>query len=180
MRSNQQQIDLELLRQGNQHEFRRMLDVYGGMVLTLCKRVVRDENLAEEATQDVFVKCYKKLDSFKEESSLKTWIYRVAYRTAIDYVRKSKKRSTAHLEVAEKVVEMEENQEEKMIVKEKTTKLRKAIDRLAPEDATLLELYYFEEKNIKEVASITGMSTSNIKTKLFRARKSLRTILVKG
>lgn len=158
-----------------------ILDQYGDLVMTICKRILIDQRLAEEATQDTFIKAYKNLDRFRGDCSLKTWIYRIAYHTAIDYSRKKKQQLVSFEEISfDGPNDSTENPHRNMEDREQQIWIQKSIGRLPTEQAALITLYYLEEKNVKEVSEITGLSESNVKIKLFRARKSLAGILVKS
>lgn len=163
----------------SQYDIRHLLDEYGDLVLTLCRRILVDVRLAEEATQDTFIKAYKNLDKFREESSMKTWIYRIAYNTAIDYRRRKRHpvsdvqilpENSSETDVKNAQTRLEEEEDYKMV--------HTAIQRLPADQAALITLYYLEEKNIREVCEITGLTPSNVKIKLFRARKQLADILM--
>ncbi len=155
-----------------------LLDSYSDMVMTLCARVIGDPVLAEEAVQDVFVKVHKNLKGFKAQSSLKTWIYSIAYRTAIDYTRRRKRYSGGAVEISEiQYATDAENAQTSMENRESKEWLHRGIAKLPAELKGIIKLYYLEEKNIKEVSEITGLTESNVKTKLFRARKRLFVIL---
>lgn len=163
---------------GEKHAFRVLVDEYQDLVFTLCCKIVKDREVAEEAAQDTFVKVYRKLHQFDQRSSLKTWIYRIAYRTAIDYYRKTKREYTnedalAHVAGTEaSALDRLENQDQKAALQE-------AITSLKPADAAVLNLYYFEELNLDDVAKIMNFTVSNAKVRLHRARKRLGALLIK-
>lgn len=158
-----------------------IIDQYGDLVMTICKRILIDDRLVEEATQDTFVKAYKNLDRFRADCSLKTWIYRIAYHTAIDYTRKKKQKLVSYEEIPfDRPDHSAGNPHQNMEDREQKIWVQNSIGHLPPEQAALITLYYMEEKNVKEVSEITGLSESNVKIKLFRARKSLAEILVKS
>lgn len=73
---------------GKTDEFTYFLDTYGQQVYSLIVRIVRSEADAEELTQDTFMKCFEHLSSFNAKSSFSTWLYRIAYNTAISFTRK--------------------------------------------------------------------------------------------
>jgi RNA polymerase sigma factor (sigma-70 family) len=161
--------------------FKHIVDEYGDLVMTICKRILLEETLAEEATQDAFLKVYRSWHKFRGDSSVKTWIYRIAYHTAIDYARK-KKRKTVSLEEIQGTshpVEAADAQDQ-MEDQDQSAWVHGAIALLPTDQAALITLYYMENKNIREVCEITGLSESNVKIKLFRARKLLADILVKS
>ena len=73
---------------GKTDEFTYFLDTYGQQVYSLIVRIVRSEADAEELTQDTFMKCFENLSSFNAKSSFSTWLYRIAYNTAVSFTRK--------------------------------------------------------------------------------------------
>ncbi len=145
------------------------------MVYSLCLRIIKSAHLAEEAAQDTFVKAYKKLSTFEERSSLKTWLYRIAYRTALDYARK--KRKEVHLDDGMSVQSNAQSALSIIEEKELTQMVNKSVARLGVDECTVVTLYYLQEMSIKEIAEITNWTQSNIKIKLFRARHNLRSML---
>jgi RNA polymerase sigma-70 factor (ECF subfamily) len=156
-------------------DIRHVIDEYGDLVMTLCQRILADRELAEEAAQDTFVKAYRNLKDFRADASLKTWIYRIAYNTAIDYQRK-KRRKVMPIDQMP-LLETNADALHSMVDQEQILGVHQAIEKLPADQRALITLYYLEEKNIKEVSDITGWSESNVKIKLFRARKQLAEIL---
>ena len=146
--------------------------------MTLSMRVLNDRMMAEEACQDTFLKVYHGLRDFRADATLKTWIYRIAYRTAIDYSRK-KKRQARLTELDRKAEEVFENPDTlgELQSEERASWVQRAIASLPADQAALVSIYYLREKSVKEVCAITGLTESNVKIKLFRARKSLKSIL---
>ena len=150
------------------------MDVYGQQVFTLVVRIVNSEEDAEEVTQDVFMKDYMNLSSFNGISSFSTWLYRIAYNTAISYTRKMKNEeyvvddkvwnTISDTEVDDALSDESEAQIELLM---------NALQKLPPEDRALITLYYEEEKSVKEISSIFNLSESNVKVRLFRLRKKL-------
>jgi RNA polymerase sigma-70 factor (ECF subfamily) len=141
-------------------------------------RILGNKMLAEEATQDTFIKTYHGLAEFRAESSLKTWIYSIAYRTSIDYARRQKRSLQVRALDQEKDFANDSSGDvESMEEQDRHSWLQRGIALLPADQAAIVSIYYLQEKNIKEVSEITGLTESNIKIKLFRARKSLKDIL---
>jgi RNA polymerase sigma-70 factor (ECF subfamily) len=140
---------------------------------------VRTAEDAEELSQDVFMKAFRNLQSFKGESSFSTWLYRIAYNTAISEIRKKK---WEYLAIEEAQIE---NVSEEEIAKamgltdqnEQIKRLELAIEKLQPDDKALILLFYMEDKSIEEIGQISALSQSNVKTRLHRIRKKLFVIL---
>lgn len=172
---------IEKVLSGNSQAFEKIVLEYQSMVFSICLNMLKQRHLAEEAAQDVFVKVYTKLSSFEERSSFKTWIYRIAFRTAIDHQRK-KKLLTTSIDQDDHPLQLTDgsrNSLEELESEDRRNALEDAIRKLDGEDSVLVALYYFEEKNIKEVCEALGLTESNVKIKLFRARKKLKTLLEK-
>jgi len=144
-------------------------------------RVVRNREDAEELTQDVFMKVFRHLSSFKGDSSFSTWIYRIAYNTAISETRKRKQEFLAIEEAQISNVSEEEVADAlgHLDNSEQVAQLEAALRLLPEDDRFIILLYYMQEKTVEEVAGITGLTVSNVKTKLHRIRKKLFVLLNK-
>ena len=173
MENNESNIISRILS-GKTNEFSYFLDKYGQSVYTLIAHIVNSECDAEELTQDTFMKAFDKLSSFNGKSSFSTWIYRIAYNTAISFTRKRNIEvnvidDSAWNLISDTEVDNALNDD----TEENLEKLQKALSRLLPEERMLIALFYEEEKNIQEIQQITNISESNIKVKLHRIRKKL-------
>lgn len=163
---------------GKSEQFEHILNRYSGQIFNLIAHIVPCKEDAEELTQDVFIKVFRQLSSFKEESSFSTWIYRIATNTAISAARK-RKHDTLHLDDAvykdipdEIIDETLDNSSE-----EQLQRLYIALEMLSADERALITLYYMNEKPVAEVASVLGLTASNVKIKLHRIRKKLYLIL---
>ncbi len=150
------------------------LDKYSQQVFVLIVRIVENQEDAEELTQDTFLKAFEHLSSFKAESSFSTWIYRIAYNTAISATRKKKQDlfvmdNAVLTNISDQQIDDTLNDESE----ERIGKLNEAIKKLDAEERALISLFYNEEKPIGEIALILGLTESNTKVKLHRIRKKL-------
>lgn len=150
------------------------LNTYGQQVFTLIVRIVAIQEDAEELTQDTFMKAFQHLSSFKGNSSFSTWIYSIAYNTAISHARKKKfdtfaMDDTLLANISDQQVDEALNDEGE----ERIEKLNHAIEQLNSEERALITLFYHEEKPLNEVALILGLTESNAKVKLHRTRKKI-------
>lgn len=170
---------VERVLAGDTSCFACLLDRYSTQVHTLIARVVHNREDAEELTQDVFMKVFKNLSSFKGNSSFSTWIYRIAYNTAISETRRKR---IEYLAIEEQQINnvSEEEIESKMgysDTNEQVEMLEKALEKLPPDERFIILLFYMQDKTTEEVAEITGFTVTNVKTKLFRIRKKLFVLL---
>jgi RNA polymerase sigma-70 factor (ECF subfamily) len=170
---------IERIQAGDTAVFACLLDRYGRRVHSLIFKMIRNREETEELTQDVFVKAFKHLGSFKGDCSFSTWIYRIAYNAAVSETRKKKREFLAIEEsLWEKVAEedvadaLSRNSENEQI-----ERLEAALDRLPPDERGIILLFYMEGKSVEETAAATGLSATNVKTKLHRIRKKLLVIL---
>lgn len=155
--------------------FSRFVDDYGTSVFRMVRQIVTCHEEAEEIVQDIFMKAFTKLSSFKGDARFSTWIFRIAYNTAIS--AKRKKRNESYFD-DEKTLDnipdeeigdfFDDDTDEQMILK-----LQEAIKQLPPDEKMLITLFYIEGKSVDEMGAIANLSTSNVKVKLFRIRKKL-------
>lgn len=172
---------IKRVQSGDTASFGCLLDRYSRPVYSLVYRIVDNREDAEELTQDVFMKVFKNLAGFKGDSSFSTWIYRIAYNTAISATRKSKQEFLAVEDgVLDNATESDmtemygyPEEEDRMV------DLESALNQLHPEDRGIILLFYMKDKTIEEIAGITGLSATNVKTKLHRIRKKLHLLLTK-
>ena len=177
MKKEETHIIKEILN-GKTEQYEYFLDRYGQQVFVLVDRIVSCQEDAEELTQDVFLKAFQQLSSFKAESSFSTWIYRIATNLAISAVRK-KRNDVLRLDDSvfanlsdTQVDEALEDESE-----EQVERLQQAMNQLEADERALITLYYLEEKPLVEVAFILGLTEGNAKVKLHRIRKKLYVLI---
>jgi len=175
------QVYIDKIINGDTNAFSILVERYKDLVYTLAVRMVKHKEEAEEITQDTFIKAYKSIHKFKGDSKFSTWIYRVAYNTCLDAIKKNKKlQSNVPInEYTEHEVKAIDNALDIMEAKERSVVIKNCIEKLPSEDAFLMTLYYYEELSLDEIADATGLKANNVKVKLFRSRKKLATILKK-
>ena len=177
MKKEESHIIKEILN-GKTEQYEYFLDRYGQQVFVLVDRIVSCQEDAEELTQDVFLKAFQQLSSFKAESSFSTWIYRIATNLAISAVRKKRNDVLrlddsvfANLSDTQVDEALEDESEEQM------ERLQQAMNQLEADERALITLYYLEEKPLVEVAFILGITEGNAKVKLHRIRKKLYVLI---
>jgi RNA polymerase sigma-70 factor (ECF subfamily) len=179
MDKNSDQIYIDKVLKGDTNAFAYLINKYKDMAYTLAIKIVKSHEDAEEVAQDSFLKAYEKLDSFKGNSKFSTWLYTIVYRNSITKIRK-KKVATSDIDdyVMDNYSEGSEFPQIEAIKNGEQQKyVREAIDRLPEKDALLITLFYMNESSVEEIEQITNLTQSNIKVKLFRARKKLNTEL---
>lgn len=175
MSSTKDQIYIDEVLQGNTSSYNYLVNNYKDMVYTIAVKIVRNREDAEEVAQDSFIKAFQKLNSFKGESKFSTWLYTIVYRTAISKIRKNTIETT---DIDEFVtnnhsVDFSFPQMDLLKAEEQKKYVKYAIDSLPELDALLITLFYLNENTFDEIIEITGLTKTNIKVRLFRARKKL-------
>ncbi len=165
--------------QGKTAAFATIIEQYKDRVFTLALRLSGNQEDAEEIVQDVFLKVYENLRNFEGNSKFSTWLYSIAYNTAVSKLRSGKKRQNEIVMEDYNVVETQGivGVLEPLKREEQRFFLAKALQQLKPEDRVVVELHYLEEMKIEEIEEITGDTNSNVKVKLYRARRKLCSIL---
>jgi RNA polymerase sigma-70 factor (ECF subfamily) len=166
---------IEKIQAGETDYFAALLERYSQPVFSLIVKIVGNREDAEELTQDVFLKVFRSLSSFRGNSLFSTWLYRIAYNIAVSATRKKKYELLPMDEsMLENVSDNEANDElEQLEDEDRSKRLEKAIKQLSPDERALVLLFYMQEKSIDEITSITGLTSSNVKTKLHRIRKKI-------
>ena len=166
---------IQRILSGDSHAFGELVEVYQHMVYTVCMRVLRNPEDAQEAAQDAFVKAYRNLEGFTGGSKFSTWLYTIAYRSAISRGRQ-RRADTDPLDelIHQPVAAAGSEMLHEMDVRHYLTQ---ALERLTPEESTILSLHYLDELSVEEIVTITGLSASNVKVRLFRSRKRLEAAL---
>jgi RNA polymerase sigma factor (sigma-70 family) len=164
---------------GNVNAYAFLVEKYKHMVFTLSIRIVKNREEAEEISQDVFVKAYTNLKSFKGDSKFSTWIYKIGYYASLDAIKRNKKQINSENidEIYEADLGVLQNALSYLEEKERKSIIKKSLLKLNEDEQVILTLYYFEEMPLKEISEVVNLSVDNIKVKLFRARKKLATIL---
>lgn len=176
------------IRSGQRERYKELVDEYSSPIFSFIKGIAANYQDAQDITQEVFVKGFFSLDKYRGESTFFSWIYRIAYNETISFLRKkNKKNSLSFIDNLEydhypdmltgpaedDGVNLKIEQEEQFI------KLKTAIGKLEAEEQFLIIHFYYKQCSIKELESVTGLSESNIKVKLFRTKKRLATFMTK-
>ncbi|MFK7950733.1 MAG: RNA polymerase sigma factor [Saprospiraceae bacterium] len=165
---------LKLVAKNDQHAFGQLYELYADKVYNTAISYMQNERDAEEVTQDIFVSIFRNAKSFKRNSSVSTWIYRISVNTSINYLRKRKKYRLFQFGTTpnEKVDFVHpgvllEN-------KENAKALFKVIETLPESQKTAFILSFVEDLPRKKVAEIMETSLKSVESLLQRAKKSLR------
>lgn len=171
-----EEIALKKILDGNMSACRYIVDKYKDYVYNIAFRICKNNEEAEEAAQDSFMKAFGALKDFNFKSKFSTWLYRIAFNTAISRTRAAKfftNMADYPFEDSRFAVGDLGNGIEQMAADEKRKLVRDALAALPGEDALLINLYYDYDHNFNEIASITGLTVENVKVRMHRIRKKI-------
>lgn len=175
---NRIQTDREIVRRvlrGDLECFSGLVGEYAPRMLNLALGIVHRREVAEDIVQDALVKAYEGLGGWRGESSLSSWLYRIVYTTAISSLRGRKDLPDDSDAMLQRLPAGDDGEWE--VTGENISKMRRALEMLPPLDRTMVNLFYLEEKPVREVAMICSESEANVKTRLHRARARLRRLI---
>lgn len=164
-----------LIEDFGENAFQKIYELSYQKVLKIAESIVRDHFLAEDILQETFVKVYQNLDQLKHIENVSAWISAIATRTAIDFLRKEKRIS--HSLMNEELLYPHgyfneiEHLVEIRLLKEK---IEMYIQQLKPSYRQVIELKYRKGLSEKEMEKELNLSKSNVKTRLYRARQTLK------
>jgi len=171
---------LRLLRSGDHGAFAQFIDKYKETVFLCCRRLGLREDEAEDVASETFLAAYNGLSRYSGRAELSTWLWSIAYRRAVSYLRKNRRQWQLEAEPDEsRQVGSGKEQEPAAAIQSKETEkiVWEAVERLPKLWAMAIILYYREEKSIIEIAKIMRTKENTIKTYLFRARQRLKKAL---
>ncbi|GAB5554839.1 MAG: RNA polymerase sigma factor [Saprospiraceae bacterium] len=165
---------IQALAHGDDQALKVLYKLYSGKIYNTALSYTKNVEDSEEITQDVFVKIYKGAASFKGESSLNTWIYRIAVNTSLNYIKK-KNRFTFFKNTLIRPPTIDfEHPNVLLENKEKAAVLYKVVDGLPNKQKTAFILSYIEELPRQEVANIMKTTLKAVESLLQRAKKNMR------
>ncbi|MCM1312376.1 MAG: RNA polymerase sigma factor [Bacteroides sp.] len=174
MKTDERQLVVRILS-GHTEEYGYFLDRYGPRVFALVARLVPVQLDAEEITQDAFVRAFSALGTFDFRSEFSTWISRIAYNCAVQFLRKRKREVAVDIDEAQLACISDSMADEVLAADGdgRIVVLNRAIEMLPPDDRALLTLFYYEDRSISDIAYILSLKESNVAVRLYRVRKRL-------
>ena len=177
MAARSQDPDIDLIERyfaGQTQAFDEIMIRYERQIYRVCYRFVENREDAMDLAQDVFVKAFEHLPTFRRESSLKTWLYRIAINHCLNHV---KKHSQEFVEVTEYTGSITSSVHAELEHQEQRQHFRRLVKQLPPKQKAILELRINEDLSYEEIARISGRSTSTIKASVFFALEKLRKLV---
>jgi len=170
----------------NSISFEKLYNEYKDLVYNLCRRYCVDCSEAEDVCHDVFLKIHKNIESFREESKISTWIYRLTINHCLNHIRRKKilswlsidflsREEKSHFDIPDHTADLESDYDKK----ENEALLNCALEKLPERQRTALLLNRYEDLSYQEIAEIMQCSVSSVESLIFRAKQSLTKQLLK-
>jgi RNA polymerase sigma-70 factor (ECF subfamily) len=177
---------IERVLSGNDKAFEEIVNRYQKRIFSLCYRMCSNEQDALDLSQEVFLRVYHSLKSFKGSSSFSTWVYRIASNICIDHLRKEKKIKVVSLTPATEdddtpsfdLPDDTYSPEESYRKKELAEAISGALTRLSPDHRRIIVLRDINQLSYDEISEILDLEPGTVKSRIFRARDQLRKILL--
>ena len=175
------------LQQGNPSAFKQLVDECEDMVFNTALGIVQDEDDADDITQDVFVQAYQSISSFKGDSKISTWLYRITVNRALDHEKKKKRRKrlgfmgflSGNREHEVEAVPEFDHPGVLLEKKESAADLFNALKQLPDNQRIAFTLHKLEGQANREIAEIMGISLQAVESLMARAKRNLESILKK-
>lgn len=179
---------VEALRRGDERAYEELVRGHGGAMLTVARRFLRDEDEARDGVQDAMIAAFKALPFFREDARLSTWLHRITVNACLMKLRSARRRPTARIEDLLPRFddsghrELEDGERDTLIEDQLDApivraKVRACIEKLPDAYREVLLCRDIEEMDTAETATLLGISTENVKTRLHRARQALRGLI---
>jgi len=166
---------LRLLRNGDHSAFAEFVDKYKGQVFLCCRTLGLRNDEAEDVASETFLAAYRAIGQYRGQAQLGTWLWSIAYRQAVNYLRKNRRPCES---VAAQDDNIQHDQTRTALYENEQQELVwNTVKRLPGPWAVAVVLYYRQEKTIREIAQIMRIRQNTVKTYLFRARRKLKELL---
>lgn len=167
-------------RTGDQQTLQDVHDVYSLPLRHFANKYLANEQEAEELVSDTLVKLWERHKNFNTIENIKAFIYISIKNNCLDVIKKNKRRSSKQQNfIYHAVKELQLHADQRLIQKQLLQKIHDEIEKLPPQCRQVFKLSYFEDKNNEEISKYLHISVNTVKTQKARARKHLRTALLK-
>jgi RNA polymerase sigma factor (sigma-70 family) len=151
--------------------FHLLYNRYATKIFSKCISMLKDETLAQDATQEIFTKIFLNLARFGEKAKFSTWVYSITYNYCIDFLRRKKKQLNIFTDEIEKAPEIIDELPDEEMLNMEISQLKSVLENLPPGDKAVLLMKYQDDMSIKEIADAFDKTESAVKMKIKRAKE---------
>ena len=161
----------EYLSSRDQRYFHILYRRYSTKIYSRCISLLKDEGLAQDAMQEIFMKLFLNLSKFGERAKFSTWVYSITYNYCIDVIRKKKKKVAIFSDEMERVEDVAEEVPDYALLEMEVSRLKFVLDKIPVGDKAVLLMKYQDDMQIKDMAVTLSKTESAIKMKIKRAKE---------
>ncbi len=144
---------------------------YSAKVYARCISMLKSEELAQDAVQDVFIKILTNLSRFGGKSKFSSWLYSITYNHCIDFIRRNKKKVTVGIDNVLELKAEASEVDDKLLLETKFQQMKDIMEEMPSKDKAVLLMKYQDGMSIKEISSLTSKSESAVKMQIKRAKE---------
>jgi RNA polymerase sigma-70 factor (ECF subfamily) len=170
---------IERFKQGDPSAFEALVRKHQDRIYNICRYMLQDPQIAQDAAQDVFLKAYRALKDFRPDASLYSWIYRIAINTCLDYRRKSRREEFSGEPLTGDLPSGEYSPHQLYESGEIRYSIQQALQKLPEKLRAAIVLREIEGLSYEEIAEVLHTSAGTVKSRISRAREQLRHLLRK-
>lgn len=176
---------IQKVKNGDTEAFETLISAYQPRVFATARKYARRESEIEDIVQEIFIKAFQKMHTFRGEAPFEHWLMKMAVRTCYDFLRSHQKNRESHFS---EITDEESSFLERYVSDtgsdaddENAARalVHRIMEQLSPPARMVITLQEIEGKSVKEIAALTGWSQSLVKVRAFRARKEMRKLLEK-
>lgn len=165
-----EEVVSEYLKTQNNYYFEILYGRYSSKIFGKCLTILKEESLAQDATQDVMMKILLNLSKFGGKSKFSTWVYSITYNFCIDFIRKKKKDKSQYYEDVSQFEDVVDEVDDKELLEIELERLKVIMERIPPDDKSILMMKYLDGMSIKEICQVINKTESAIKMQIKRAK----------
>jgi len=163
---------IEAIAKGDKQALQALYRRHNVKVYRFALRFIRDEAAAEDVVSEVFIDVWRQAERFERRSQVSTWLLAIARNKALSMLRR-RAETALDEEVAEFIEDPSDDPEVTLQKQERSAVLRSCLEQLSPAHREIIDLVYYHEKSIDEVAEVVGVPANTVKTRMFYARKRI-------
>lgn len=172
---------IESIRKGNQSDFALLVDRHKNKAFSLLCRMLKNKMEAEEVLQDCFLKAFRSLGSFRNESKFSTWFFRIVYNTALTRLSAKKRKIETEMSSIDEMVNIRSESDFRITESNDVSEyIHEIIEQLPANYVSVINMFYLDGMSCEEIADVMNATVNNVKVMLYRARNVLRDLLIKN
>jgi RNA polymerase sigma-70 factor (ECF subfamily) len=170
---------IDSIGSGNQSDYSIIVDRYKNKAFSLLKRMLKNEQDAEETLQDCFLKAYNSLPKFKGEAAFSTWFYRIVYNTALTRLSSKKRKTESEMSSVDEHFDLKSDYGYNISEnKDMSVLINDLVNQLPDRYAMVINLFYLNEMSCEEIGKVMDISVSNVKVMLHRSRNAMKDLII--